>query len=56
MHIQCRSPTALKRPDRSKQCHCLQFERFCLALIKSYRQEEAGRKQRHYLQVAGLSK
>ena len=19
------SPTALKRPDRSKQCHCLQF-------------------------------
>ena len=20
-----RSPTALKRPDRSKQCHCLQF-------------------------------
>ena len=21
----CRSPTALKRPDRSKQCHCLQF-------------------------------
>ena len=23
--ISCRSPTALKRPDRSKQCHCLQF-------------------------------
>ena len=21
----CRSPTTLKRPDRSKQCHCLQF-------------------------------
>ena len=21
----CRPPTALKRPDRSKQCHCLQF-------------------------------
>ena len=21
----CRSPTALKRPDRSKLCHCLQF-------------------------------
>ena len=21
----CRSPAALKRPDRSKQCHCLQF-------------------------------
>ena len=21
----CRSPTALKKPDRLKQCHCLQF-------------------------------
>ena len=21
----CRSPTVLKRPDRSKPCHCLQF-------------------------------
>ena len=21
----CWSPTALKKPDRSKQCHCLQF-------------------------------
>ena len=21
----CRSPTALKKHDRSKQCHCLQF-------------------------------
>ena len=21
----CRSPTALNRPDRLKQCHCLQF-------------------------------
>ena len=25
----CKSPTALKRPDRSKQCHCLQFAK-CL--------------------------
>ena len=24
----CRSPTALKRPDRSKQCHCLQLIEF----------------------------
>ena len=23
----CRSPTSLKRPDRSKQCHCLQFSK-----------------------------
>ena len=23
----CRSPTALKRPDRWKQCHCLEFGR-----------------------------
>ena len=28
----CRSPTALKRPDRSKQCHCLQFAK-CIASL-----------------------
>ena len=26
------SPTALKRPDRSKQCHCLQFAE-CIASL-----------------------
>ena len=29
----CRSPTALKRPDRSKQCHCLQFDDKLLNLL-----------------------
>ena len=28
------SPTALKRPDRSKQCNCLQFAKF-MALLSN---------------------
>ena len=29
----CRSPTALKAPDRSKQCHCLQFAKCNAGLL-----------------------
>ena len=33
----CRSPTALKKPDRSKQCHCLPFtQRASLAVVLLY--------------------
>ena len=31
----CRSPTALKKPDRSKQCHCLKF--FLLSFLNGLR-------------------
>ena len=36
----CRSPTALKRPDRLKQCHCVQFTQneslaFCIIYMQS---------------------
>ena len=31
----CWSPTALKRPDRLKQCHCLQFAK-CVASLSHY--------------------
>ena len=34
----CRSPTALKRPDRSKQCQCLQFAK-CIASSLHYYNE-----------------
>ena len=30
----CRSPTALKRPDRSKQCHRLPCAKFVFILLK----------------------
>ena len=30
------SPTALKRPDRSKQCHCLQFAKCIAGLLHYY--------------------
>ena len=30
------SPTALKRPDRSKQCHCLQFAKCIPGLLHYY--------------------
>ena len=29
----CRSPTALKRPDKWKQCHCLQFAKCIDSLL-----------------------
>ena len=33
----CRSPKALHRPDRSKQCHCLQFAKCIVGLLHCYK-------------------
>ena len=33
----CRSPSALKRPDRSKKCHCLQFAKCIASLLHYYK-------------------
>ena len=35
--VSCQSPTALKRPDRSKQCHCLQFAKCIASLLHYYK-------------------
>ena len=40
------SPTALKRPDRSKQCHCLQFAKCFASLLHYYKSFQAFRERR----------
>ena len=32
----CRAPTALKRPNRWKQCHCLEFSNCITSLLHYY--------------------